>query len=689
MSPNRYLSKDNAALWPRGELAKPERCRRGRRFLALAVFAMAAVLASCKHSGSTSVVASAEPTGTAAFSRFGKFVNARISPKGTYLAVVVSDGGKNSLGFINLTTRQFSSGLTPDLGAMVGNFYWANDQRAVVEVVESDPMYAAPISYGELYGANANGRGHEVIFGRSTMNSEWARMIGRIRNDDRSILIETRPWQGVGDRLTYAYQLDVYGAGIKRQVAVSPILEAEFIADENGEVRIALGEDEQIQEKLFYRDPGGAWRELADLKGLAGGGQAIAFSARDRELYISEALGSGFGLYAFNIDSAKRRLLSKNDIVPPRALLRDQQTGQVIAVEYEPDLPIYDFLVPEHPICRVLSGLLATYPDQHVRLVNRTDDDKKAVVRVYSDRDPGQFLLVDVATMSAEPIVSARPWIRPDQMAAMSALHLNASDGLRIHAYLTLPKADSSAKAPPLVVLPHGGPHGIRDHWGFDPEVQLLASHGFAVLQVNYRGSGGYGRAYEQAGYGKWGDRVIDDILDATRSVVGKGLVDATRVCTYGASFGGYAALQTVIRAPELFRCAAGYAGVYDLSLMDNTGDIHLSRLGRGYVHKAVGDDTRTLRSQSPVYNAEKIQAHVFLIHGRKDERAPFEHAELLKESLTKAGKPPQWLVEPKEGHGFYDEGARERMYGRLLNFLKENTKATETVAAGSASKPN
>jgi dipeptidyl aminopeptidase/acylaminoacyl peptidase len=226
-----------------------------------------------------------------------------------------------------------------------------------------------------------------------------------------------------------------------------------------------------------------------------------------------------------------------------------------------------------------------------------------------------------------------------------------------------------------MIVMPHGGPHWVRDHWWFDPEVQLLAHEGFAVLQVNYRGSGGYGEAYQEAGYRQWGDRVVQDIIDATRFAVRKGFADPKRICVYGASFGAFAALQSSILAPDLFRCAVGYAGIYDLGLLSETGDIRLGRIGRGFVRTTVGEDKRALEQASPVRHAAEIAARVLLVHGKRDQRAPIEHAESLRDALAARGKQPEWLVEAKEAHGFFDEGARERMYERLLKFLKENTR--------------
>ncbi|HET8539390.1 MAG TPA: alpha/beta fold hydrolase [Anaeromyxobacter sp.] len=233
-----------------------------------------------------------------------------------------------------------------------------------------------------------------------------------------------------------------------------------------------------------------------------------------------------------------------------------------------------------------------------------------------------------------------------------------------------------------MVVLPHGGPHFVRDRWSFDPEVQLLASAGYAVLRVNYRGSHGYGDAYEEAGYGRWGDRVVQDVVDATRWAVRKGFADPDRICAYGASFGAYASLQAAILAPDLFRCAVGFAGVYDLTRMSWTGDIPWTHHGRGYVRRAIGTDEAALKAASPVYNANKLRARVLLVHGEEDQRAPLAHAERMRKALVEAGRPPGWLVEPREGHGFYDETARERMWTRVLAFLAESTAPASPPAA-------
>jgi len=649
--------------------------------------AAVAFLSASQQSAAGEKTQSSEPAGIAAFTRFPKYIDAKISPKGTYLGVLVNENSKQSLGFINLKTRQFASGLTPDRGSMVYHFIWANDERAIGQVAEEDPMYMNGVTFGELYATSANGRDREVIFS-ALKNLEWAQVMRRIRGRDNTILISTRAMREVGDRIANAYALNVFD-GKKQHLISSPIPGASFEADENGSVRLAVGESEGVEDRIFYREPAGQWRELTALKGLSEG-DLFEFSATDRVLYMAQAVpGGGFGLFSVNVDNGKTTLLSKDDTVPPSELIREHGSGRVLAVEYEPDMPSYDFVAPDQPVCKALRALLATYPDQHVRLISRTDDDSRAVVEVFSDRNPGEFLLVDVKSMSAEPIISARPWIRPDEMASVASVLFTASDGVKIHGYLTLPKPDASKKPPPLVVVVHGGPHGPRDHWGFDAETQLFASQGFAVLRVNYRGSGGYGRKYQEAGYRHWGDRIMDDILDATRLVIKKGMVDSNRVCIYGGSFGGYAAMQSSIRAPELFKCAVGYDGVYDLTLMGNSGDMRLSGLARGYVRRVLGEDEKALKAASPAYNADKLRARVFLIHGKDDERAPIKHAERLRDALTKVGRPPEWLVESREEHGFVNEANRERMYARMLSFINRSLNLPETFATGAPAKAN
>jgi dipeptidyl aminopeptidase/acylaminoacyl peptidase len=258
-------------------------------------------------------------------------------------------------------------------------------------------------------------------------------------------------------------------------------------------------------------------------------------------------------------------------------------------------------------------------------------------------------------------------------------------DGVKIRGYLTTPKGKS--KNLPMIVLVHGGPHGPFDDYDFNYEPQLLASRGYAVLQVNYRGSGGRGREFMVSGYRHWGHEMQNDITDAVKWAIGYGVADRNRICIYGGSYGAYAALTGAYREPDMFKCAVGLAGIYDLPLMFNRGDIKDLKSGVRYLNDVLGGDEADLRERSPVYNAEKIKAAVLLIHGKEDERAPFEHAKRMREALQKAGNPPEWLSEGGEAHGIFNEDHRAQVYELMLAFFAKHIGTASELAPPPAAK--
>jgi dipeptidyl aminopeptidase/acylaminoacyl peptidase len=210
----------------------------------------------------------------------------------------------------------------------------------------------------------------------------------------------------------------------------------------------------------------------------------------------------------------------------------------------------------------------------------------------------------------------------------------------------------------------------MRDSWRFDPEVQLLASRGYAVVQVNYRGSGGFGDAFMQAGFREWGARMQDDVTDATRWAVEQGVADAGRVCIMGTSYGGYAALEGVIREPDLYKCAIGSAGPYDLRLMYTRGDIPQSLFGDNYLKMVLGEDRDALYDRSPIAHLDRLKAGVMLIVGGADIRVPAVQGENLHNALLQRKIDHEWMYERTEGHGYYSEQHLAQMYEKILAFL-------------------
>jgi dipeptidyl aminopeptidase/acylaminoacyl peptidase len=318
----------------------------------------------------------------------------------------------------------------------------------------------------------------------------------------------------------------------------------------------------------------------------------------------------------------------------------------------------------------IAQAIEAQFPQHSVAITSMSYDEKRFIFRIYSDRDPGQYLLGDLTGegLRVQMITAARPAVKPELMSAMQPVKFPARDGLEIHGYLTKPLR-SSERLPPLLVMPHGGPFGIRDSWGYNREVQFLANRGYAVLQVNYRGSGGYGRTFEFAGYQEWGGKMQNDLTDAVRWVGAQGLADPERIGIMGASYGGYATLVGVTMTPELYKVGINYVGVSDLRQITRY-DLRTDAASNAYFEKAVGRDAALLAARSPVDHVEKIRVPTLHAYGRNDPRVEFVHWELLEKALKKHGKTYEILIEDKEGHGFEKEQTAYKYYSAVEAFL-------------------
>jgi dipeptidyl aminopeptidase/acylaminoacyl peptidase len=299
--------------------------------------------------------------------------------------------------------------------------------------------------------------------------------------------------------------------------------------------------------------------------------------------------------------------------------------------------------------------------------VDITKDEKKVLFLAYSDRNPGAYYMFDRTTNTPSLLFKTREWIDPAQMSPTMPIEFTNRAGDRLFGFLTIPKGKPGAH--PLVVVPHGGPYGISDTWAFDNDTQFLASLGYAVLRVNYRGSGSRGQVFKESGYKQWGTGIQDDIADGVKYVIGQGLADAKKVCIYGASFGGYSAMMNPIRNPGMYKCAIGYAGVYDLKALYEDKDG--SKQGRAFFGRTMGD-TMLQAAQSPVAQVAKLDVPMLLIHGKSDYTAPFEQFRLAESALAHQGKTYETLVKADEGHGFYKPADQEEAYNRMKAFLQK-----------------
>ena len=313
-------------------------------------------------------------------------------------------------------------------------------------------------------------------------------------------------------------------------------------------------------------------------------------------------------------------------------------------------------------------------PGNQVQLAGRSRDRSRMLVWAGRENDPGVWYVYTPAARKLDLFFAEKPEIDPVQMAVPRVVSYQARDGVTISALLTLPLGRKPTGLP-LILLPHGGPFGVNDQLEFDTETQFLANRGYAVLQPNYRGSGGRGDDFVKLGDGQIGRKMQDDLDDAMDWAVAQGIADPARVCMVGSSYGGYAALFAVIRNPERYRCAASFAGVTDWGAQLRYDRNYFTREdGRKWKQQISGTQSGfSLDDVSPVKQIGRLTRPVLLVHGERDTRVPFKQYTTLKTAAGAAGKPLQLLTFPDEGHGFDKPANEAKWLDALETFLRKH----------------
>lgn len=317
----------------------------------------------------------------------------------------------------------------------------------------------------------------------------------------------------------------------------------------------------------------------------------------------------------------------------------------------------------------IFADLQARLPGYEIDLQSNNRDEDIFVVAAWSDRTQGVRYLYERASGALTKLAEIAPWLDQNELAEMRPISYAARDGLVIHGYLTLPRGRGTNL--PLVVNPHGGPWA-RDVWGYNPEVQFLANRGYAVLQVNFRGSLGYGRMFWEASFRQWGKTMQDDITDGVKYVIQQGIADPKRVAIYGGSYGGYATLAGLAFTPELYACGVDYVGVSNLFTFLKTIPPYWKPM-LDMFYEMVGNpekDKDLLAAASPVLHADRIRAPLLIAQGAQDPRVNVDESDQMVAALQKHGVPVEYIVKDNEGHGFHNEENRFEFYEAMERFL-------------------
>ncbi|WP_254422959.1 alpha/beta fold hydrolase [Rhodanobacter sp. B05] len=513
-----------------------------------------------------------------------------------------------------------------------------------------------------------------------------ARFIASIPGDPRHALVSISSWDAAGSQrdLSQAERIDLQNGNLKPIIA-APGRGMSFVADHQGHIRFAYGEEDAGDIKVYLHPVDGeGWQEMPDVEPTRS--IPLAFNRTDSLVYFTcTPKDGGFGICSWSPTTKQWDTVWSNPRVEASGLLQGMARDEIAGVRYEDGRPGVALFDGDSDYANILIGLMKQFPGEDVRFVSGSSDGRLSIVRVDADMDPGTFYLYERDTRKLTSLLAVASWIDPQQMAAKQAFDFKARDGLPLQGYVSYPPGEEEATHLPMVVYVHGGPYGVRDDWDYDAYVQALATRGYAVLQVNYRGSGGYGYEFETAGWREWGGKMQDDVSDATRWAIAQGIADPRRICIFGASYGGYAALEGAVKEPDLYQCAIGYVGIYDLPLMYRRGDIPQSTYGEGYLKRVLSTDMQALAQRSPINQLDRLRAKVMLVVGGQDERVPPIQGRHLHDALLKRHIAHAWIDKPGEMHGFYDEKDVAALYDQIVQFLGANIGPGTSAAASAA----
>ncbi|HEY8121018.1 MAG TPA: S9 family peptidase [Myxococcota bacterium] len=624
------------------------------------------------------------------------FASPEISPDGQTLALIHNQG---DLGIV-ISRAMAGGAATPlvkidDPGIRLQWLGWANDSRLLLGgEARMEDAVGVRARRTQLYGVNRDGTGFRWLgkrwprYGDSQTTVQVEdRIVHWTPDDPDTVLIHFEsPYR---DEWPRVMKVDVMSGALHPHAPPKQTVR-EWFVDGQAQVRAGAAYPAGERYELWARATANDEFEVVLRNDLGTDAATFAgFHADPTKLYVSKSHAGRAAIFEFDMRTKEvGALVFSHPAVDVDALLLSTDGKQrVIGFRYTTDSPQIAFIdVAAEREHRGLLRALSNEYGQAVQIepVSASRNGEREILHVSSDTQPPTYFAYDRALKQLFPLFDERPGIRRDQLSPTKRVTYQARDGLAIPAFLTLPRG-REAKRLPLIVIPHGGPWA-RDSIGWNDEVQLFASRGFAVLQMNFRGSTGYGAEFLQKGYREWGQRIQDDITDGVRWAIAEGIADADRVGIYGISYGGYSSLMGAVRTPALYRSAASYAGVSDIETTLSDWEYYESAVDT--VEQMIGGergDKERLRENSPLRRAPEIRIPVLLGHGVDDPIVHVKQSQRMAKALRDAGKDVTYLEFPNEIHGFALEANRIRWYEALIAFFEKNLAPRAQPAAAAA----
>ena len=629
----------------------------------------------------------AAPPPPAAFFDAPAISGAALSPDGQLLAMRVrTKDSRPRLAVIDLQTMKPT--VVADMrDADIGHFEWVNSKRLVYSLdIELTGPSEADLAHG-LFAVNHDGSGFRQLVDATNAFAKSDPLRGVQPLPYRTYLLRGAAAQNSDDvfvvspdefsRKTVGFiRLQKLNTLTGRSTEVdAPPHSNEWLIDSQGRLRATVSQRDN-REAVHLADASGAWRKVAEVDAVTGPFLKPRFIAPDGQIYVEAPHGDKTALFTLDAASGKPAdkpvAASKDfDLHPSFVVGRDKLLG----LRYTVDGEVTQWLDPA--LQALQNKIDALLPSTANRIsVARTGSSPFVLIEARSDVQPLVIHVYNTETDKLTRVGASRPGIDPRQMGQMDFVRIKARDGLELPAYLTLPPGGAS-KNLPMVVLVHGGPWSRGTDWGWDAEVQFLASRGYAVLQPEFRGSTGFGRKHFEAGFKQWGGAMQHDLADAARWAIAQGIADPKRICIAGASYGGYATLMGLAQEPELFRCGINWVGVTDIKLMYDVGWSDLSDEWKRYgMPRLIGDptgDAAMLKAVSPLENAARIKQPLLMAYGAWDLRVPIVHGEKFLAAVKAHNPAVDWVVYDNEAHGWSKPKTQIDFWTRVEAFLNRN----------------
>lgn len=597
----------------------------------------------------------------------------QLSPDGKYMSYMEKDNdGKRHVYVKEIATGQVNRAIE-EKEELIKGYGWANDER-LLYVMDNGGNENFHVFATDIDGSNAKDL---TPFEGVKAN------ITSILKDQKDFIIVSLNKNN--PQIFEPYKLNIVTGELKQlfenKDPQNPI--QDFIFDKDGELRGYSKLVNGVTNEVYYKDletgefnllHSTNWDETFEISGFN-------YSTPDKnDAYV-----------ATNLDSDKARLVLydlKNNKIINEVFSNPNYDATGMARSrkrnYEIDYFSYNgeksVVVPVSETYKKLHARMEKeFPGMEFGITDYDDNEEHYLIIVNSDKLVGIYYTYDVAKDEFKLLYDLMPQLNPKDMAEVRPITFTSRDGLTIHGYITLPKAALEGKKVPLIVNPHGGPQGVRDSWGFNPETQLFASRGYATLQVNFRISGGYGKKFFQAGFKEVGRKVMNDVEDGVNYVINQGWVDKDKIAIYGASHGGYATLMGLIKTPDLYACGVNYVGVSNIfTLFKSIPEYWKPYLKIMYtVWYDLNDEKEAeiAKSVSPVFQVDKIKKPLFVVQGANDPRVNINESDQIVTALRAKGFEVPYMVKYNEGHGFQREENSLELYKYMLGFFAKHLK--------------